>query len=432
MSEAIRLSSGVSQLDHYVGGIFVGDNVVWQDHTGSLAWVFCQNFLQVSREKDKPIIYVSFDHSPKVLFDKLGDLADYSNLTVLDCFTHGKGESSPIFLKFYQQPPEKLQAKVIQIKDPRDSSAVSSLIYSIHETLEGDVRLVFDSLTGMQELWGGEEEIIKFYSSACPKLYELETIAYWIMEKDAHSSRLKAIITKIAQVVMELSIKRGATFLTILKAAGRDTTFFQKPLTYWAKGRQIAFDSQKRSTGGLNLGSRIKELRTKKALSQTDLAKLVGVTPSTISQVESNLIYPSLPAMLKMAEVLGVEVGSFFTSAESAKKQVLFSSDDHTPVRLPSHFDQLAQAVRLTPIDFDGKLEPCRVEISPGESLPVHFFSHKGEEFGYLLSGRLEMKLGSRVFTIEPGQAVYLTTESPSGWKNPGTEPAAILWLKVM
>ncbi|MFH1138216.1 MAG: helix-turn-helix domain-containing protein [Pseudomonadota bacterium] len=432
MPEPNRLSSGVGQLDQYVGGLFVGDNVVWQDHTGSLAWVFCQNFLQVSRDAGKPIIYVSFDYSPKVLFDKLGALADYANLTVLDCFTHGKGESSPIFLKFYQHPPETLQAKVIQVKEPRDSSRVSARIYGIHETLEGDVRLVFDSLTGMQELWGGEDEIIKFYSSACPRLYELETIAYWVMEKDAHSSRLKAIITKIAQVVIELSIKRGATFLTILKAAGRDTTFFQKSLTYWAKGRQITFDSQKRSTGGLNLGSRIKELRTKKALSQTDLAKLVGVTPSTISQVESNLIYPSLPAMLKMAEVLGVEVGSFFSSTESAKKQVVFSGEDQTTIRLPSHFDQLAQAIRLTPIDFDGKIEPCLVEVSPDESLPVHFFTHKGEEFGYLLSGRLELKLGPRVFNLEPGQVVYLTTESPSSWKNPGREPARLLWVKIL
>ena len=54
----------------------------------------------------------------------------------------------------------------------------------------------------------------------------------------------------------------------------------------------------------IDLGLRLKEFRLRRGLSQTELAKLVGVTPSTISQVESNLIYPSLPALMKMAEAL--------------------------------------------------------------------------------------------------------------------------------
>jgi len=35
----------------------------------------------------------------------------------------------------------------------------------------------------MQDLWEGEEHILKFYSHSCPKLYEMDTIAYWIIEK---------------------------------------------------------------------------------------------------------------------------------------------------------------------------------------------------------------------------------------------------------
>ncbi|MCJ7774104.1 MAG: helix-turn-helix domain-containing protein [Desulfobacterales bacterium] len=63
-----------------------------------------------------------------------------------------------------------------------------------------------------------------------------------------------------------------------------------KQTNCWAKGLNIIFDTEKRKNGRLDLGDRLKELRVQKGLSQTELAKQVGVTPSTISQVESNQI----------------------------------------------------------------------------------------------------------------------------------------------
>ena len=54
-----RVSSGVSQLDRLLNGLFIGDNVVWYDDAGSLASVFCLNFMQVSQHQRKPMIYVS-------------------------------------------------------------------------------------------------------------------------------------------------------------------------------------------------------------------------------------------------------------------------------------------------------------------------------------------------------------------------------------
>lgn len=113
-------------------------------------------------------------------------------------------------------------------------------------------------------------------------------------------------------MAIELSIKRGITSLTILKAEDRSVDNLHKPFTYWSRDLTVSFEAEKGSFGKIELGLRLKEVRTKKGLSQTELARLVGVTPSTISQIESNLIYPSVPALLKMAEVLSVAVSSFF------------------------------------------------------------------------------------------------------------------------
>jgi KaiC/GvpD/RAD55 family RecA-like ATPase len=55
-SERTRISTGISALDPILGGLLIGDNVVWYDDAGSLASVFSMNFLQISQIQKKPFI----------------------------------------------------------------------------------------------------------------------------------------------------------------------------------------------------------------------------------------------------------------------------------------------------------------------------------------------------------------------------------------
>ncbi len=428
-AQAKRVGSGVGDLDKLLGGLYIGDNVVWQDDAGSLAWEFCHNFILASQAQQRPIIYVTFDRSPKNLLDKLGPLANYDGLIILDCFTWGKGQGSDIFRRFYDEaePP----CRVEYTERPQDPAAVGEMLYGLHGQLSGDVRFVFESLTGMGELWGGEEAILRFYGHACPRLYELRTVAYWIMEKDAHSTRLKASIGQIAQVVIELSIKRGTTSLTILKAENRPVESHHQPHNYWVRDHAVVFAEQRRATGLVELGLRLKDLRAKKGLSQTELARLVGVTPSTISQVESNHIYPSLPALVKMAEVLGVEVASLFSERAGDARRLVFPAEEAEEIKLDDLPAGAVSAKLLCPMDFEGSAEPYLIEVAPKASLPSHWFVHKGEEVGYVLAGRLQMKARRSVQNLKPGDVVYLTSDMPTHWSNPGKSPARLLWFKL-
>lgn len=430
-SKKLRVASGVSQLDRFLDGLYIGDNVIWHDDAGSLASVFCLNFIQASQAQEKPLIYVSFDRSPKNLLDKLGPLAQNKQLIILDCFTYGKGAGSDVFLKFYEKKESERPCRVIRVDEPRQIDQVETALYGIHGTLEGDVRFVFESLTGMQELWGGEQHLMNFYSHACPRLYELNTIAYWIIEKEAHSTRLRAQINQIAQVAIDLSVKRGKTSLTILKAEKRDLDTLNKPYHYWSKGLKITFDAENRKTGQFDLGMRLKDFRTKRGLSQTELAKLVGVTPSTISQVESSLIYPSLPALLKMAEVLAVDISSFFQESVDIARRVIFPFAEAVEVKFSDLPEDSIQASLLTPVDYEPKAEPYLIEIPPNKTLPAHFFIHKGEEIGYMLSGKLQIKFQKAVYTARARDIIYLTSEMPSQWENTGPGTARLLWMKI-
>ncbi|MBM3299245.1 MAG: helix-turn-helix domain-containing protein, partial [Deltaproteobacteria bacterium] len=402
-SQRQRVASGVDRLDQLLGGLFIGDNVVWYDDAGSLATVFCLNFIQASQADTEPIIYVTFDRSPRNLLEKLGGLAEYPALTVLDCFTWGKGAGSEVFLRFYYEARPEWPCRIVRVDEPRQANHVMDALYGIHASMTGDVRFVFESVTGMQELWGGEDQILQFYAHSCPRLYELNTVAYWIMEKNAHSSRLKAQINQIAQVAIDLSIKRGTTSLTILKAEKRGLENLHRPFNYWAKDLTVTFEDEKRAISPIELGQRLKEIRTKRGLSQTELSKLVGVTPSTISQVESNLIHPSLPALLKMAEVLAVDVSFFFQPKEYSSKRVAFSSADASEVRFADLPDGRVWGKILTPVDFEAKAEPYLIEIPPDTRLSSHFFIYKGEEMGYVLSGTVKMTVDKTVYNLGPG-----------------------------
>jgi transcriptional regulator with XRE-family HTH domain len=429
--EKQRVPSGVSQLDFLLGGLFIGDNVVWHDDAGSLAPVFCLNFLQASQLQEKSIIYVSFDRSPRNLLDKLGNLANYPGLIILDCFTNGKGDGSSFFLKFYEEQEPEPPCRIIKVEEPRKPQEFMDLLYKVHASLLGDVRFIFESLTGMQEVWGSEDRLLSFYSHSCPRLYDLNTIAYWVLEKNAHSPRFRAQINQIAQVAIELTIKRGTTSLTILKAENRSPEEFHKPHNYWTKDLTVVFDEERGTSGRIDLGLRLKEFRLRRGLSQTELAKLVGVTASTISQVESNLIYPSLPALMKMAEALAVDLTSFFEDRQEGTGRLIFTAADAVEVKFSNVPDAAVQARLLYPVDFQVKAEPYVIEITPKATLPAHFFFHKGEEVGYVLSGRLQVRVGKGVYHLKTGDVIYLTSEVPGEWRNPGPAVARLLWVKV-
>lgn len=426
-----KVASGIDELDRILGGLLVGDNVIWYDDAGSLAWPFCVNLVQASQSQHRPVIFVSFDRSPRNLLEKLGPLAENPALTILDCFSWGKGKGSDVFLRFYYEARPEWPCRIIRVDDPRQVSQVMDVIYGLISESNKDVRLVFESITGMQELWGGEEHFLQFYAHSCPRLYELNTVAYWIIEKEAHSSRLRAQVNQIAQVAIELSIRRGMTFLSILKADRRGTENLHKPFKYWTKDSLVTFADEDRSSGKLLIGQEVRNIRTKRGLSQTELAKLVGVTSSTISQVESNSIYPSLPALVKMAEVLSVQVSSFFGTESSPPRKVVYSSADYLNIKLPEVPVDAVTARILTPAAFQTKCELYLLEIQPGKKLTRHFFSHKGEELGYLLSGRLEMSLVNSVLKLKSGDSVYLLSEIPSQWVNPGPGVARLLWMSV-
>ncbi len=143
----------------------------------------------------------------------------------------------------------------------------------------------------MQDLWGDENRTYKFFTYICPRLYDLGTVAYWILEKDAHSQKFKANLGHITQVVLELYKRKDKFWIKALKIEGRPNREAFKPHSYEIGDKTISITSVRREPL-FDIGTRIKESRIKAGMSQKELAGKVDLTPSFISQMESNQIAP--------------------------------------------------------------------------------------------------------------------------------------------
>jgi transcriptional regulator with XRE-family HTH domain len=424
------VSTGIDPLDGLLGGLFIGDNVVWFDKVGSLASPFCLRFLEHSQQQDKPVVYVTFDRSPRNLLDKLGQLSENPALTILDCFTWGKGAGSDVFVSFYQQETD-WPCRVVRVDDPRNTNHVMESLYGVHASLQGQVHFIFESLTGAEELWGGEDKLLSFYAHSCPRLYELNTVAYWVLERDAHSQRFRALISQIAQVVIELSVKRGLTYLTPLKAEKRDLDNLGTPCSYWTKGQTVSFDDGKTTGRGIDIGSSLRRMRKIRGLSQAELAKLVGLSPSAVSQIESGLIYPSIPALFKMAEVLSAELGSLLVGESTASQKTVFRESEAASFSLAQTGSSGIGAKALIPMELQAPLRMYLIEMDPKQELRSHFFHHKDVEIGYVIQGNVEWIIDDQVHEAQAGDTIYLASDIPNHWKNPGKTVAKLVWINT-
>jgi quercetin dioxygenase-like cupin family protein len=88
-------------------------------------------------------------------------------------------------------------------------------------------------------------------------------------------------------------------------------------------------------------------------------------------------------------------------------------------------------AKSLMTTDRVAKSQPYLLEV-PGETtLSGHFFNHKGDEFGYVLSGELQVKIGSTPQRVMTGDVIYLSAEVPVQWKNTHSKSAQLIWLLI-
>ena len=238
-----KISSGIGYLDHLLGFLKTGDNVIWEVEAGTYIEIFLQRFIEHNLKNGYKVVYVSFNVSPSTLTKRLNYLPNLENLTILDCFTSGKGNSDPLFTQFYKMDKEEFKGSVLKVENPKDISQFRVAMDRIEIEKGAGVRYIFDSLTGMQDIWGDENVTYKFFTYSCPRLYDLQTVAYWVLEKEAHTPSFKANLKHITQVAIELEKQNGELFFKVIKIEGRFSRSVFLPKHYEVWDEEVIFFS---------------------------------------------------------------------------------------------------------------------------------------------------------------------------------------------
>lgn len=416
-----KISTGIHDLDSLIDFAHIGDNVVWEIEAGTSEDRFINAFIKQSLAEENDVIYVSFNRSPQSILLNLDVHAHAEKLTILDCFTSGKGKSDRAFLKFYDAPHPDYP-KVSMVNRPADISRFSETVNASQEGLSEGARYIFDSLTGMQDLWGDESSTYKFFTYMCPRLYDLRTVAFWVLEKEAHSQTFKANLRHITQVVLDLYKKKDKLFLKALKLDGRTDREAFKPHSYEINQDGISITPIHREPA-FDIGSKIRESRTKAGMSQKDLADKIGFTSSFVSQVENNQISPSLNSFLQIANALNLNPAILLKNDRRPEDLAWFIRND-TFMKSPAVKEH---GFTLYTVTAGEKASAFFALLRPGTTVERHFMQNRKEEILYVLKGNPVVTVNAKEKKLSSGDVLHLKDVFPSAWANRSDKEVELL-----
>lgn len=179
----------------------------------------------------------------------------------------------------------------------------------------------------------------------------------------------------------------------------------------------------------LALGKRLKHLREKRKLSLKALAATVGVTEGKLERIEQDLEQPLIGHLIQIAKALDVNVAEILRDRIPKQPFQIIRQKDRERVRplrdvkKSKIFDY--QYEFLTHPSEDKHLDAYMIELPPRQSKPPRDdMTHPGEEFIYLLEGRLEGEIDGEKIFLEPGDSLYLRSTQAHVFFNPGDQVA--------
>ena len=173
----------------------------------------------------------------------------------------------------------------------------------------------------------------------------------------------------------------------------------------------------------MKIGQKILQLRLQKGLTQEELANRSELSKGFISQLERDLTSPSISTLVDILQCLGTSLKEFFNDDED--EQVVFKKTDFF-IKQDSDLNNEIQWI--IPNAQKNKMEPIKLVLEPnGSTLPD--YPHEGEEFGYVLSGSININLGNKTFKVKKGESFYYVASKTHNITNPSTKPASLIWV---
>ena len=304
----------------------------------------------------------------------------------------------------------------MEILDARAGTPITSprkLLEAIHRFCTGAPRplLLFDSLAPLADRWG-MRIASGFFGHCCPMLLDLGAIAYWSVPGASQYRTMHREIEQITQCIIVV----GEGRVRISKAEGRPPGAQGQLFRYAVKDGRLQLQP---AQAAARVGAALRAYRLRRDLSQSDLARLAGVSPSAISQVERGERGLSLETLMTLSgrlnvtldELLGGEVTPDFRIGRR-------------------HGLGNAPAGSVLPLLNDAEAGMRAYLISLPRSATVEApFAHKGAELVGVVSDLVQVLLSSGRPILRRGETLLASRRGIDGWRNMGESDAQCLWV---
>ncbi|MCX7168718.1 MAG: phosphoenolpyruvate synthase, partial [Proteobacteria bacterium] len=185
-SPAQFVSSGLPGLDSILEGLRIGDNVVWRVDSVEDYRAFVAPFAAASMAAGRRVVYIRFaSHLPVVEADQVSAIYN------LDAY--------------------------------RGFESFTVHLHTIIGNEGEEVFYVFDCLSNLLDAWATDGMVGNFFRVTCPYLFDLRTVAYFALERGAHSFTTIDRIRATTQLLLDLYNKEGELYLHPLKVWQRSS-----------------------------------------------------------------------------------------------------------------------------------------------------------------------------------------------------------------
>jgi DNA-binding transcriptional MerR regulator/mannose-6-phosphate isomerase-like protein (cupin superfamily) len=171
------------------------------------------------------------------------------------------------------------------------------------------------------------------------------------------------------------------------------------------------------------VGARLRRMRLRKGYSLSKVARAAGVSVGFLSALEREQMTASVATLRRLARFYRINILALFNPSEA------------NPGRVKPADRKVLDAgpgVRMELLAWGNTLmEPHLFRIAPsagsGES-----YAHDGEEFLYILKGKLEISLpNGEIQQLAEGDSFYFESTNEHHWKNPGKTETLVLWINT-
>ena len=216
----------------------------------------------------------------------------------------------------------------------------------------------------------------------------------------------------------DLRVLRRAIYLRRVQGLNAPAILNQLREEGLLNGRGSHLDVTERSS----IGPQFRRLRLQRGESLATVAAEVGVSVGFLSNLERSQSGASIGIMRKLAQHYGMNVLDLFQPIEGTGPMVR-PQDRKGLEGGPGVKMELLASGKIT-------MEPHLFHVAPGAG-SGESYSHEGEEFLFVIQGRLTMLLGEEEYKLRSGDSFYFSSKTPHRWFNPGKTETVLVWINT-